>query len=117
MAKRSWWTGISIGCTMLGLMVLPGSHARAQDYYGPGAECDNCDSCYRLTFCDKLRLHSAYHSRRCSRPYRRLNATPPELAPYLGPGTYHSPGYGLPYGGPGGAPVGNCYGAPSGYGR
>jgi hypothetical protein len=122
MVKRSSWIGIAIGCAVLGLVTASSSRASAQEYgYGPtaidsGAECDDeCEAprCSRCTsFCNKLRMHSIYRSRKACRPYRRLDYTPDQLAPYIGPGTWHSPGYGLPYGAPACPPGGYGYGAP-----
>lgn len=118
MAKRSCWTGIALAGAMLGLVTGSGNRATAQDYgYGAGptvitsgAECDtdDCDGprcCRGMSFCNKLRMHCVYRSRKLCRPYRRLDYTPEALAPYIGPGTWYSPGYGLPYGTPPG-----CYG-------
>jgi hypothetical protein len=65
-----------------------------------------------MSFCNKLRMHAIYHSRKSCRTYRRLDYTPAELAPYIGPGTYYSPGYGQPYGGPSCPPGGYGYGTP-----
>jgi hypothetical protein len=111
MAKRSGWTRIALGCIALSLLMVTTSRASAQEYgYGPtavdhyGADCDDdCESprcCKGMSFCNKLRMHAIYHSRKCCRPYRRLDYVPAELAPYIGPGTWHSPGYGMPYGTP-----------------
>jgi hypothetical protein len=125
MTKRTWWTGLSVGCVVWGLGGMMSSRAIAQ---GSGAtvvssfeeydgECE--PRCSRgLSFCNKLRMHHIYHQRKCSRPYRQLDYIPAEIAPYIGPGTWHSPGYGLPYGAAPGVSGGYRTGAPPvGYAR
>jgi hypothetical protein len=125
MAKRTWWTGLSVGCVvwclggmMTGRVVAQGNSATV---ISSVEECDDdCGPrcCRGMSFCNKLKMHHIYHTRKCSRPYRQLNYIPAEIAPYIGPGTWHSPGYGLPYGGAPGAPAGYGYGAPPvGYAR
>jgi len=111
MSKRAWRRVAAIGCAMAGLAMTAGD-IHAQGYAAPvvvsGDDCDDdCGGCCRgLSFCNKLRMHCIYYSRKCYRPYRQLDHVPPELAPYVGPGTWNSPGYGLPYAGPQGAPYG-----------
>jgi hypothetical protein len=56
-------------------------------------DCDGCRHhrrccCCRLCLCRKLKLHCIYFRAAKCRPYRMLPYTPPELAPYIGPGTY-----------------------------
>lgn len=133
MAKRSWRTGIALGCAVLGLITVTSDRASAQGYVGAGptvitsdAECDidECDSprcCRGMSFCNKLKMHCMYRSWKAHRTYRRLDYTPEALAPYVGPGTWYSPGYGLPYGAPACPPGANGYGIPgtaqAGYAR
>ncbi|MSR56890.1 MAG: hypothetical protein EXS05_04370 [Planctomycetaceae bacterium] len=134
MSRRSWQTVIVAGFTAFGLTAATGRCALAQEYgvasLASDAECfdecaDECDEgcesgccCTRLSLCNKLRLHCAYYRRRCQRPYIRLNAPPPSIAPYVGPGMWNSPGYGMPAGHQGGGaycpqpsgPMGGPYG-------
>jgi hypothetical protein len=115
---------MACGCLVLGLATT--GQVRAESYQqsvvASDADCDDaCETsscCRGLSFCNKLKMHCVYHSRKCCRPYRRLDYIPPELAPYIGPGTW-SAGYGAPYGGAACPPWGYApgYGAPAGFAR
>lgn len=134
MAKRSIWSGLSgiaFGTVVLSVVTIWSGRASAQEYgsgttvIDSGAECEEeCEAprcCRGMSFCNKLRMHCIYHSRKSCRTYRRIDYVPPELAPYVGPGMWNSPGYGLPYNAPASPPHGYGYGAPGaammGYGR
>ncbi|MFN0055781.1 MAG: hypothetical protein ACKV0T_26860 [Planctomycetales bacterium] len=114
MTKQTWRALLAVGCGFFCLMATGGS-VRAQGMTPPGMivddDCDDCDDgceprrC-RFSLCNKFRLHCAYNKLKCSRPYIQLQETPPELAPYVGSGSYHSPGYGLPYQPPAAGPYG-----------
>lgn len=127
MAQRSWQTLILAGVAGIGLSVMAGTNLRAQEYGAAivsGDQCfDDCaeEGCERpcccFGFCNKLRLHCAYYHRRCQRPYVRLNAPPAAIAPFMGNGTWGSPGYGGPAAAGSGAycPPGAAAGGPAGY--
>src|SRR5262245_21024764 len=122
MTERIWRKAAAIGC-VAGALAVSAGIAQAQGYGPPTVVADDCDDdgccnwCRGLSFCNKLRMHSAYCSRMICRPYRQVGYIPPEVAPYIGPGTWSSPGYGLPYAGPQGAPYGYAPAAPMGNAR
>lgn len=122
MTMRAWRNVAAICCAAASLALSAGA-ARAQGYAAPVAVGDDCDDgcytgcCRGLSFCNKLRMHSVYCSRKICRPYRQLDHIPPELSPYLGPGTWHSQGYGLPYAGPQSAAPAYCPPGQTGYAR
>jgi len=120
MPKHFWGFTLLVCGAMLSFAADSGSQANAQGPTAPfvysdevGDDCDDCRYSHCQSFCHKLKMHCVYSSRKCARPYVRVNGVPPELAPYVGPGTYHSPGYGLPYQPyqPNGANS-SCYGYP-----
>lgn len=118
MPKHFWGSALLVCGAMLGFAADSGSQANAQGPTAPyaysGDACDDCNDC-RYTHCQsfhhKLKMHCVYSYRKCTRPFVRINGIPSELAPYIGPGTYYSPGYGGSYDGGYGANS-SCYGYP-----
>lgn len=118
MPKHFWGSALLVCGAMLSFAADSGSQANAQgpttSPFAYGDACDDCDDCrytHCQSFCHKIKMHCVYSHRKCTRPFVRMNGVPPELAPYIGPGTYNSPGYGVPYQGGNGVNS-SCYGYP-----
>ncbi|MGQ0635937.1 MAG: hypothetical protein ACT4QC_15095 [Planctomycetaceae bacterium] len=129
MARRTW----QLSSAVLAALAVCGFGAARPSQAGDQAaslvvrasddDCEDCDECYdgddgddckchrrccccRLCLCRKLKLHCMYFKAAKCRPYRMLPYIPPELAPYIGPGTYT---YGYDGGVSAATAAGACY--------